>query len=420
MKFIIFEDDLHNNFYPLSITKPLWELKTGLFSFRERMINFIHNKYNADEENIFLFTREELVPYLREQYSIYSINEWEVFDTTDEEFVFINATAYPANTDVELLSDTAYLVNGHPLVARMKGELLGKGDSISEKINNSNIKKNESENVQVECGLSKADYIWDLIIINKSMIIEDYKVYDPINEDKKYNDVTFLGDRSQISIDEDVVIDPYVVIDARRGPVVIESETEIQPFTRIEGPAYIGEKCTILGAKIREGCSIGDCCRIGGEVEETIFHGYSNKYHDGFIGHSYIGEWINMGALTTNSDLKNNYTDIKVYVPKKRKNTGSNKIGCFMGDFVKTSIGTLINTGCSIGPGAMVVHAGKVTPYHIGPFSWYMENRVESFDWCDEFISSTKIMMGRRDRKMSDTYKDLLKKIFKEHLNLKK
>ena len=103
-----------------------------------------------------------------------------------------------------------------------------------------------------------------------------------------------------------------VVIDAEHGPVYIDEDVEVHPFTRIEGPCYVGKKSILLGAKCREGNSIGPICRVGGEVEESIIQGYSNKYHDGFLGHAYVGEWVNLGALTTNSDLKNDYSTVSV------------------------------------------------------------------------------------------------------------
>ena len=96
------------------------------------------------------------------------------------------------------------------------------------------------------------------------------------------------------------------------GRSISTQGAEIHPFTRIEGPCYIGRNSILLGAKCREGNSIGPMCRVGGEVEESIIQGYSNKYHDGFLGHAYVGQWVNLGALTTNSDLKNDYSEVKI------------------------------------------------------------------------------------------------------------
>ena len=118
------------------------------------------------------------------------------------------------------------------------------------------------------------------------------------------------GSQKDVYVAPGAVVHPMVVIDAEHGPVYLDEGVEVHPFTRIEGPCYVGKKSILLGTKCREGNSIGPMCRVGGEVEESIIHGYSNKYHDGFLGHAYVGEWVNLGALTTNSDLKNDYSSV--------------------------------------------------------------------------------------------------------------
>jgi len=153
------------------------------------------------------------------------------------------------------------------------------------------------------------------------------------------------GSRKDVYVARGAKIHPMVVIDAANGPVYLDEDVEVHPFTRIEGPCFVGKKSILLGTKCREGNSIGPWCRVGGEVEESIIQGYSNKYHDGFLGHAYVGEWVNLGALTTNSDLKNDYGDVEVILPGRRPiNTQSTKVGSLIGDHTKTSIGTLLNT----------------------------------------------------------------------------
>ena len=105
-----------------------------------------------------------------------------------------------------------------------------------------------------------------------------------------------LGPRERLFVGENADVHPFVCIDTRGGPVILEQGCEVHPFTRIEGPCYIGAGTILLGAKVREGCSIGPMCRVGGEIEESIIHGYSNKYHDGFLGHAYVGEWSEPGC----------------------------------------------------------------------------------------------------------------------------
>ena len=166
-------------------------------------------------------------------------------------------------------------------------------------------------------------------------------------------------------------IHPMVVLDAEHGPIFIDVGAEIHPFSRIEGPCFIGRNTIVLGAKCREGNSIGPMCRIGGEVEESIIQGYTNKYHDGFLGHAYVGQWVNLGALTTNSDLKNDYSEVKVTLDGRTQiSTGSNKFGALIGDHAKTSIGVMLNTGTYVGAMTLLVASGKLLPKFIPSFTW--------------------------------------------------
>jgi len=208
------------------------------------------------------------------------------------------------------------------------------------------------------------------------------------------------GSKKDVYIAPGVTVHPMVVIDAEHGPVYIDEGAEIHPFTRIEGPCYIGKKSILLGAKCREGNYIGPFCRIGGEVEESIIHGYSNKYHDGFLGHSYVGEWVNLGALTTNSDLKNDYSNVSVMLDGRRSiNTGSTKVGSLIGDHTKTSIGTLLNTGSYVGAMALIMATGKPLPKHIPSFGWFIEGIVTKGFGKGWLYETAKTAMGRRGGK---------------------
>lgn len=154
-----------------------------------------------------------------------------------------------------------------------------------------------------------------------------------------------------VYIGEKVEIQGHVTLDARNGPIFIDDGTVIESLSVVQGPVYIGKKNLIKQGIIREGCSFGPMCRIGGEVEETIIIGYSNKQHLGFMGHAVIGEWVNWGAGTSNSDLKNDYSMVEVQLDNSRKiNTGQKKtIGCYIGDHTKTGLNTSLNTGTVIG-----------------------------------------------------------------------
>ncbi len=224
------------------------------------------------------------------------------------------------------------------------------------------------------------NYIWDLILANPAQLAEDFRAagQSGIDSEARVEEpVAIRGSRSDIFVGRGAKIHPMVVLDAEHGPIYIDEDVEIHPFTRIEGPCYIGRKSILLGAKCREGNSIGPMCRIGGEVEESIIQGYSNKYHDGFLGHAYVGQWVNLGALTTNSDLKNDYSEVKITLDGRTQlSTGSTKVGALIGDHTKTSIGTLLNTGTYVGAMTLLVTSGKLLPKFIPSFTWYLNDAI--------------------------------------------
>ncbi|MDY6968931.1 MAG: putative sugar nucleotidyl transferase [Spirochaetota bacterium] len=416
MNIVIFEDSKFNNLYPISMTKPVWEIRSGCFTQRERIEKVIQDQYsNIRKINFFYLTRVELVPLFKEKYPQLNINDYSFYDN-GEDILFINSTVILTKDISKIPKNTLVMYKEVPVIALIEP------DRLKQKITDIPELMSRMKDIQqYQTDLFKnISYIWDLIKDNGSVISEDFTMIEGKKGDKINNSVTIIGESSQLYIEDNVRIDPFVCIDLKGGPVIIRKGTVINSFSRIEGPCCIGQDCIVLGAKIRKGCSFGDYCRIGGEIEETIFHGYSNKYHDGFIGHSYIGEWVNIGALTTNSDLKNNYTDVKVFTPQSRISSNSIKVGCFMGDFTKTSIGTLINTGASIGPGAMLVHSGTITPPHIPPFAWFINNRILDYGDILGFIKSCRAMTSRRGVDISNYYEDMLINLYETTNEMRK
>jgi UDP-N-acetylglucosamine diphosphorylase/glucosamine-1-phosphate N-acetyltransferase len=220
-----------------------------------------------------------------------------------------------------------------------------------------------------------------------------------------------LGPREQVYIAPGAEVEPFVCIDSRHGPVCIDEGATVNPHTRLEGPCYIGKKTMIVGAKIREGCSIGPVCRVGGECEESIIHGFSNKYHDGFLGHAYVCEWVNLGALTTNSDIKNDYGPVKVYVKGEQMDTGTTKVGCFIGDHTKTSIGVVLNTGSSIGVMTLLMTSGSVLPKYIPSFAWFVDGAVTKGFGLEALLDTARLAMGRRKRELTKVEEDLIREV---------
>ena len=181
---------------------------------------------------------------------------------------------------------------------------------------------------------------WDLVARNGEHIERGFQEGGQ-NEVTKRQLATLalVGPSNLLRMHETARIDPYTVFDTTTGPIVVGPKVWVQPFTRVEGPCYIGPETQLFRANIRGSVSIGPNCRIGGEVEATIVHGFSNKYHEGFLGHAYVGEWVNLGAITSNSDLRNDYGEVFVPLQGDPVATGQAKVGCFIGDHTRTGMG---------------------------------------------------------------------------------
>jgi hypothetical protein len=167
----------------------------------------------------------------------------------------------------------------------------------------------------------------------------------------------------------------------------------VRTGARLAGPIATGPDCRLLGGAYSI-VSAGPRCALRGELEETTAFGYMNKAHDGFIGHAVIGRWVNLGALTTNSDLKNTYGKISLGGPAGPVETDLMKIGCLLGDHVRTAIGTLLNTGTVVGAGASVF-GGRMPPKWVPPFAWGADGEAVSYDLV-RFVETAATVLGRR------------------------
>jgi UDP-N-acetylglucosamine diphosphorylase/glucosamine-1-phosphate N-acetyltransferase len=181
----------------------------------------------------------------------------------------------------------------------------------------------------------------------------------------------------------------------------------VRAFTRLSGPAYIGPDSTVLGGTVAA-VSTGPVCRIRGELAETVCLGYVNKQHDGHIGHAYLGRWVNLGAETTNSDLKNNYGTIRLWTPEGEVDTGEIKLGAFLGDHVKTGIGLLLNTGTVVGAGSNLFGTA-MPPKYVPPFSWGTGEALVSYR-VEKFLQVAARAMGRRNAQLSEASRGQLER----------
>ena len=224
------------------------------------------------------------------------------------------------------------------------------------------------------------------------------------------NDISKLFDGQHTSFSSVKDIED-VVINEENGPVIIDSSAKIEPYTILNGPIYIGKNVLIKSHSNISNSIIEESCKIKGEVHSSIFQPFSNKAHEGFIGNSFIGSWANLGAGTTTSNLKNNYSNVFVKWDGELVDTDTIFFGSVIGEHVKTSIGTNLNTGTIIEMGCNIV-SQSFPPRHIPSFSFYYNGKISKISF-EDFKDTAKIAMSRRSRDFSteeDTFIDLYKK----------
>jgi UDP-N-acetylglucosamine diphosphorylase/glucosamine-1-phosphate N-acetyltransferase len=214
----------------------------------------------------------------------------------------------------------------------------------------------------------------------------------------------------RVTVEAGARIDPFAVLDARGGPIRIGARAIVGSHTVVTGPCVVGAGTQLLGGAVGRS-TFGPECRIAGEVEECVWQGYANKRHHGFVGHSVIGEWVNLGALTTTSDLKNNYGAVRVWVDGREESSGISKIGSLVGAHVKTGIGTLLPTGASIGAGSNLFGGGRFAPKHVPSFSWWDGEHFEEHR-LEQFLATARTAMSRRQRELTPADQEALRNLF--------
>jgi len=387
LRIAIFEDQTYSNFYPLALTRPVFELRCGQTTLSEKILRA------HPGAQVCYFVRDWIAPtFLKRAVSL--VNDLKALERGDPVLLINGRWLYPnepvASDGPEEVGRcggaTAYVRAKAATIARLQ---LSSFDELLPAL--------EKALPSREVKATLLGFIWDTIAYNAEAITADFEAAGKRGLKGKLHQMSCVyGDQDRAYIAESAEVQPMVVIDTKHGPVTIDDDVVVNPHTRIEGPAYIGKGTWLVGGKIREGTSIGPMCRVGGEVEEAIIHGYSNKYHDGFLGHAYVGEWVNLGALTTNSDLKNDYGDVEVYMGGKLTNTGQTKVGSFIGDHTKTSIGTLLNTGTIVGMMCLILGGGGILPKYLPSFCWFYDNKVSKGGGLDAGLTTARTAMSRR------------------------
>jgi UDP-N-acetylglucosamine diphosphorylase/glucosamine-1-phosphate N-acetyltransferase len=230
-----------------------------------------------------------------------------------------------------------------------------------------------------------------------------------------------IAGRRSILVGAGTIIGPGAILDAREGPVIIGRDVRVHPGAVLEGPCFVGDESTVkIHARIYGGTSIGRACRVGGEITRSVLLSYASKQHDGFLGDSYVGSWVNLAAGTTTSNVKNTYGTVRIRVNGKDLDTGRMFLGLLAGDHGRTGVNSTLNTGTVIGPSAHVF-GGGLTPKSVPAFSWGGSGGLTTYE-PEKALAVAETAMARRAVTMSDSYKTLFRHVFaitaheREHL----
>ncbi len=405
MQICVFEDAQAGSLEPLAWTRPVFEVVCGQTNLLQK-----HHRFFGTSPQSFL-VRPHLAEITRLNHSGIKVNEFQ--DAEESLTIFVNgrwlppAGYYDPNPNVKV-----GLVGDEVAYAIVEGEKVA---SLSTDGFQAFLQSCRQEYPTGPAHGEMIRYPWDLVEKNSRQLVEDFNSNLNIFESTEAPEgVVIIGSPSHLRIHPSARVDPMLAIDTTTGPVTIDRHALVHSFSRIEGPCNIGPNSQVLGAKVRGGTTLGPHSRIGGEVETSILHGFSNKYHDGFLGHAYLGEWVNLGAGTQNSDLRNDYAEIGVSILNAPVKTGLAKVGCFIGDHTKTGLGTLINSGSNIGCFSNVLPSGLFPPRYLPSFTrWNRELLQEIDDLTPMFATAAKVMQ-RRGQLFTPIHDALYRHVFEE------
>jgi UDP-N-acetylglucosamine diphosphorylase/glucosamine-1-phosphate N-acetyltransferase len=401
MRVCLFEDRHVEQLEPLTLTRPAYELSCGISRLATKQW-----RYFAPCSSTGVLVRPILEEVQRQQRPGVAVNDlaWLRADAA----VLVNARWLPPPGGLDLTypcvallgEEVAYAVVGPELLAHCSpGTIDDCLDAWKRAL------------PRQQAGGALVRHLWELVDRNGEQIVDDFEELKRCPCADTGAGVAVVGPRERLLIDPTAHVDPLVVADTTGGPVVIDAEAVVGAFTRLEGPCYVGPGTHVLGAKIRAGTSLGPQCRIGGEVEASIVLGHSNKYHEGFLGHAYVGEWVNLGAGTHNSDLRNDYGPVTVTVAGQKVDSGHTKVGCYLGDHTKSGLGALLNTGTSAGVFCNLLPSGGLLPKWVPSFCSVWNGTLVEVGPPAGLLDTARKVMHRRDRELTDALAGLYQKL---------
>ena len=394
MNYILFGAQARNHLLPFTFLRPVADIRVGMLTIREKWERLLGAKTSTLTE-----------PYLVDKYSM----------VRESDNMLINASVIP---EPALIEEIGKLEHNQTLIS---GDILIAHRVRSEDIDNLGVDILEDvEPMHTQSKIKKLFQLRDIVALNEQQIEPDYKLVTAGRESAPIPDHVRVMNPENVFIEPGAILD-MAMINASKGPVYIGKEAHIMDGALIKGPVGIGEGSVVrMGAKIYEGSSVGPYCKVAGEMMSSVIFGYTNKAHDGFLGHSVIGEWCNLGADTNTSNLKNNYDEVRLwdYAEESFVNTGMMFCGTFMGDHTKCGINTMFNTGTVIGVNAMIFGAGFMRNF-IPSFSWGSVSGFTTFN-IDKAVRVARRMYARRNKEFTVIDEQILKNVFDHTLGYRK
>ncbi|AXT60177.1 glucose-1-phosphate thymidylyltransferase [Aquimarina sp. AD10] len=383
MNYILFDGASRNALLPFTYTRPVAEIRIGILTIREKW-----------EKHLGFTTSTITEDYLNAKFPMVEL----------EDNVMINASYLPTNQLVahikELKTDQAIFCKDEVVAFYVK-----EGQEID--FDKYDILQFEEETLTVQ-------HTWDIFSKNEEAIRQDFDLLTKDRESEPLSSSNHILGEEQIFLEEGVTVE-FATLNASNGPIYIGKNAEIMEGSMIRGPFALCESATVkMGAKIYGGTTIGPHSKVGGEVNNSVIFGFSNKGHDGFIGNSVLGEWCNLGADTNTSNLKNNYAPVRLwsYETEGFAKTGLQFCGLMMGDHSKCGINTMFNTGTVVGVNANIFGGGFPRNF-IPSYSWGGSAGFTTYLTRKAF-EVAKVVMSRRNLEFNEQEEQILEHVFEE------
>lgn len=409
MKYVIFEDSQFENLYPLNMLRASFDIKAGVFSMKERI-----ERYLPVGSSVTLFVRDELSELTKVN------NQNPINEMPDEDTIYLNGRVVFSQKILDWItksmSDNSVINYEDTIVAAKisKEEVNSRKDKLSFCMTNDyfeGLKPINNTNYQFQNIFEIINHPWDIIKsldvnigFDLSFLLDSVKGQEKNAEVSKDNDNNYVSPSAKVY--------PGVILDTVSGEIFIDDNAVVEPLTYLKGPLYIGRNALVKsGSRIYGPCSIGHSSKVSGEISNSVFHSSVNKQHDGFIGHTYACPFVNFGADTVTSNLKNNYSKIRVNQFGNSISTGMQFLGTIAGDHSKFGINTMLNTGTICGIYSNVAGGGFPDKL-IGSFEWNILGKgKEKYDF-EKAIETGKLVMKRRGFEMTESYIKLVRAIY--------